>query len=100
MVLAVCLEVSAAQAVSAVPAVPATRGMDVMTIDVMTSSGKHWTLLIGEDQTNSSSKKLKRGVTKRIGSMADMRSFEIHQVVPSVSGSVWSICQTKKRLIC
>ena len=75
MVLAVCLEVSAAQAVSAVPAVPATRGMDVMTMDVMTSSGKHWTLLIGEDQTNSSSKKLKRGVTKRIGSMADMRSF-------------------------
>ena len=39
------------------------------------SSGKHWTLLIGEDKTDSSSKKLKRGVTKRIGSMGDMRSF-------------------------
>ena len=39
------------------------------------SSGKRWTLLIGEDKTDSSSKKLKRGVTKRIGSMADMHSF-------------------------
>ena len=38
-------------------------------------SEKRWTLLIGEDQTNSTSKKLKRGVTKRIGSMADMHSF-------------------------